>query len=68
MISDLRDLIELGAEFVGNRNWMGQCPDVYSANYQRMVERQEQIAEVFYAIFGKVKGDNLIKRLKEHMI
>jgi hypothetical protein len=68
MVTDLRDLILLGAEYVGNRNWMGQCPDVYHVNFQRMEERQEEIEQLFQSLLGNTKAKNLIKQLQEHMI
>jgi len=60
---DLRVLVLFGAEYVYNHNWIGSCPHPHEREIMR--DRQNKIRQYFRKKFGKVKGNNLLKKLEQ---
>jgi predicted CopG family antitoxin len=59
---DLRVLVQYGAEYVYNHNWIGSCQSITDREIMR--DRQKHIRRYFVKKFGKVKGKNLLKALE----
>jgi len=57
---DYRELVLLGAEFIYNKDWIGQCQSAHDREIMR--ERQEQIKRILNRRFTKTRANNLIDR------